>query len=281
MEVRALSWNLFHGRDHPPERELNTWRSRLWRMTERSETHAQVNRDIYAQFRDLIADADWDVALLQEVPPRYAEALTIDSVAEPHMVLTSRNVLPVLQGAIARLNPDLIASWEGGANLTLVRPRLEALKIVERRDLLLTRTPERRRMAFTRLAGGLCIANLHASAGPGPASREVMRAAATAYGWAAGAPLIFGGDLNSRPAVSAALFNRLSQRYDLTGATSDQAIDHLLSHGLELLEPANQWQQERRELPDPTHKGPGQAKAIRLSDHAPVAAAFVMPAADS
>ncbi len=41
--------------------------------------------------------------------------------AEGHRVLTSRNSLGALRAIAARLNPDLIASGEGGSNLTLVR----------------------------------------------------------------------------------------------------------------------------------------------------------------
>ena len=36
-------------------------------------------------------------------------------------MLTSRNSLGALRAFAARLNPDLIASGEGGSNLTLVR----------------------------------------------------------------------------------------------------------------------------------------------------------------
>ena len=64
MEARVLSWNLFHGRDHPPEPELLTWRSRLLGATERGPAHAQVNTDLAAAFEFVLANASWDVALL-------------------------------------------------------------------------------------------------------------------------------------------------------------------------------------------------------------------------
>ena len=75
MEARAITWNLFHGRDHPPEPELLTWRSRLLRNTERGDAHAQVNRDLFEEFAATLAKAEWDVALLQESPPRWAEVI--------------------------------------------------------------------------------------------------------------------------------------------------------------------------------------------------------------
>ena len=163
MEVRALSWNLFHGRDHPPEAELRTLRSRILRTTERGEAHAQVNRDLRELFVAALAGAEWDVALLQEFPPRWAERLATECDAEPHLALTSRNLpgLARVQGLMADWNPDLIASWEGGSNLTLVRTSMIAgAGIAERRTLQLARRPERRVMAFSRLAGGVCVANL-------------------------------------------------------------------------------------------------------------------------
>ena len=43
--------------------------------------------------------------------------------------------------------------------MTLVR----GTTIAERRELELTTEPERRTMAFARLATGICVANLHAS----------------------------------------------------------------------------------------------------------------------
>ena len=75
MEFTAIAWNLFHGRDFPPDPELRSWRSRLLRIDERNETHVQVNRDLTAEFATLLAAAAWDVALLQECPPRFAEPL--------------------------------------------------------------------------------------------------------------------------------------------------------------------------------------------------------------
>ena len=55
MELRALTWNLFHGRDFPPDPSLFSARSRLLRITERNATHAQVNRDLFAEFASTLA----------------------------------------------------------------------------------------------------------------------------------------------------------------------------------------------------------------------------------
>jgi hypothetical protein len=273
MEVRALSWNLFHGRDHPPEPELLTWRSRLLGTTERGTAHAQVNIDLRTAFESVLANAVWDVALLQECPPRWAEHLATACYADPHLVPTSRNLpgLARVQALIADRNPDLIASWEGGSNLTLVR---RAGAIAERRSFCLATRPERRMMAFTRLGSDLCVANLHASAARPAAEQELIEAARTAHDWAAGTPLLLGGDFNLRPALSPHVFARLAGEFGLHAPTGDRVIDHLLVTGLEIVEPPQQWAPERREVPDPTGGEGRSALPIRLSDHAPVEALF-------
>jgi len=261
--LRALTWNLYHGRDFPPDRTLRSLRSRLLRIDERNATHLQVNRDLLAEFTAVLAGADWDVALLQECPPRWTRALAAACRAEPVVSLTSRNSLSGLRALLARQNPDLIASGEGGSNLTLVR----GTAVAERRELELTTEPERRTMAFARLPSGVCVANLHASnAAPATTGPEVLRAAAVATEWAAGRPLLFGGDLNLRPDRAPEAFAALAE-LGLEGPTAPDAIDHLLARGLEVAEPAERWPPEHREVLE-------DGLRIRLSDHAPVSAAF-------
>ena len=271
MEFTAIAWNLFHGRDFPPDPELRSWRSRLLRIDERNATHVQVNRDLTTEFATLLAATAWDVALLQESPPRFAAPLAAICAAESHRVLTSRNSLGPLRGLLARQNPDLMASGEGGSNLTLVRVPGRLGGIAERRELAIHEgEPERRAMALTRTASGVCVANLHATNDrPDLASEDVLRAARAATEFAGGAPLIFGGDLNLRPAEDPAVFERLRQDFGLAAPTAPRAIDHLLTRGLEVLEAPAQWPPERRELPL-------DGRALRLSDHAPVQARFAM-----
>ncbi|HEX4670519.1 MAG TPA: endonuclease/exonuclease/phosphatase family protein [Solirubrobacterales bacterium] len=269
MEFTAIAWNLFHGRDFPPDPELRSWRSRLLRIDERNQTHVQVNRDLTTEFATMLAGSAWDVALLQESPPRFAAPLARACSADSHRVLTSRNTLGPLRGLLARQNPDLIASGEGGSNLTLVRVPGRLGGIAERRELAIHEgEPERRAMALTRTASGVCVANLHATNDhPDLAAEDVLRAARAATEFAGGAPLIFGGDLNLRPAENPAVFERLREDFGLEGPTAPQAIDHLLSRGLEVLDPPTPWSPERRELPL-------EGLALRLSDHAPVQARF-------
>lgn len=267
--IRALAWNLYHGRDHPPNRALFTWPSRLFRITRRDETHVQVNRSLYDEYASVIRGADWDVCLLQECPPRWAGRLARDCGAEPHRVLTSRNSFAPLRALLAAINPDLIASNEGGSNLTLVRGD----SIAERRELVLReRKPERRTMAFTRLGSGLCVANLHTSnAKPPLPVDETVLAAERATEWAGERPLILGGDFNMRPDRVPDVYPELERRFGLRAPTAPDSIDHLLVRGLEVVEPPRAWPEGKREIPVE------DGRRIRLSDHAPVEAAFAMP----
>jgi endonuclease/exonuclease/phosphatase family metal-dependent hydrolase len=268
VRLRAITWNLFHGRDAPPDPALHTWRSRLLRITERGGTHVQVNRPLRAEFSSLLRGAEWDVALLQECPPSWAGALAAACSAASHRSLTSRNSFGSLRALAARINPDLIASGEGGSNLILVRPAAGA--IAERRELTIReRSPERRTMAFARLDSGLCIANLHATNDRPPlATEEVLLAAESAVGWAGEAPLLFGGDLNLRPRQNP-IFKPLSDRFGLAPPTAPDAIDHLLARGLEVIEPPRAWPPEAHDIPS----GIDDLR-IRLSDHSPVTAMF-------
>jgi endonuclease/exonuclease/phosphatase family metal-dependent hydrolase len=288
VQFTAFAWNLFHGRDFPPDPALLTWRSRLLRSSERNATHVQVNRGLEAEFASILASAEWDVALLQEAPPRFMWPLAEACDADAHRVLTSRNRLGRLRAAAARLNPDLIASGEGGSNLTLVRRRADRSAvssplhgeekepwkegvgaIVERRELTIHEgRPERRAMALTRTASGLCVANLHATHDdPELAAADVLLAARAATEWAGQRPLLFGGDLNLRPAQSPAVFGQLRERFGLAAPTAPDSIDHLLVRGLHTVEPPTPWPPERRELRE-------GALALRLSDHTPVEARF-------
>ena len=142
--------------------------------------------------------------------------------------LTSRNSLGPVRGMLARWNPDLLGSWEGGSNLTLFE-RVGADGLLDRRDLVLRRRPERRTMAFARLDSGLCVANLHASTSPRLAAEEVRRAAQAAVAWAGESPLVLGGDsicALAEPAVRGA-----DDRFGLGTPTGPDSIDHILGEG--------------------------------------------------
>jgi endonuclease/exonuclease/phosphatase family metal-dependent hydrolase len=259
VNLRLLTWNLFHGRDHPPDASLYTWRARILPITERGERYAQVNRPLLNEFRQVLDGLEWDVALLQEVPPRWHGSLGADGA----MALTSRNSLAPLRALVARLSPDLIASNEGGSNQTLARP---GWSIAETRVHTLTERPERRRMLWTRLrADGaeVAVANLHASVrSVATSGDEVIAAAARAVEWAGALPLVFGGDLNHSLAREPKLFAELERRFGLAPPTPGDAIDHLLLRGLEVAESPHKLPDSAREV----RRDDGLL--LQLSDHA-------------
>jgi endonuclease/exonuclease/phosphatase family metal-dependent hydrolase len=217
--VRVVSWNLFHGRSVPP-----------------------AGRSLRAEF---IGALDYDIALLQEAPPRWF-------ADNPAGVLTSRNSFPLLRGWLADRWPDVMRSNEGGSNQILSKTPLADV-----RTHTLARWPERRRLVFARTAG-LCVGCLHASqtGDHSRAAHEVLAAAALCSDWAQGHPLVLGGDFNVRPREQPWAFDELEHRYGLSPATGDDALDHVLSRGVEIVEPP----QQRRV----THGG------VQLSDHAVV-----------
>ena len=268
---RALSWNLYHGRDAPPDPALFTWRSRLLRESESNATHVQLNRPLLGEFAEVLGRERWDVALLQEVPPRWLEPLCRRLGASGAIALTSRNFGSVVRARLADWNPDLIASNEGGSNQLLVRP---PWRIVATRRLTLARVPERRRLLWARLEredAAIAIANLHASAGrPAAAARELLRAVEWAAAGAAAGPLLVGGDLNLQPAAEPELFEELRRRFGLAPPTAPGAIDHLLVRGFEVIEPPRQLRAEQREL------DAGAGLRLRLADHAPVVGSFAV-----
>jgi endonuclease/exonuclease/phosphatase family metal-dependent hydrolase len=247
-----------------------TWRSRLLRVTERGPAHAQVNAPLREEFAGWLARRPWDVALLQEAPPRWLEALARRCDASGALALTSRNWLFPVRARLADWNPDLLASAEGGSNQLLVR---EPARILEVRRLSLTHVPERRRMlwALVEVRGGarLAVANVHLSAHDAPAAgRELERAARQAVDWAGEDPLLLGGDLNLRPARDPARFQWLREALRFSEPSESEGIDHLLARGLEPVRGPASLAASERDVPGP------DGLRLRLSDHAPVRGGF-------
>ena len=146
-----MTWNVFHGRDWPPEPELQirAHKGNFRRGPRRGTEYEQVNWDLIDEFAEMIAAVDWDVALFQEFPPSWKRHMARACEADAHRALSGRNWLQPLTSLIGRWRPDLLGAWEGGSNTTLVRPA--AGEITERRRVTLTRRPELRVMALTRL----------------------------------------------------------------------------------------------------------------------------------
>lgn len=193
--MKVLSWNLFHGRSVPGS-----------------------GRELLDEFGGALASWDWDVALLQEVPPWWPSALAVRCSASMRMVLTSRNEPYWPRVVAGRRWPDLIKSGAGGANVLLVRGAL----VLDHRRARLSWWPERRVVHGVLLSSGVWVANLHASEHepPGRTERDNARAGVALSSWAGPGPAILGGDFNlSSPAVAG--FARLA----------GGGVDHVLGRG--------------------------------------------------
>jgi endonuclease/exonuclease/phosphatase family metal-dependent hydrolase len=199
MDLRVLTWNVFHGRAVPP-----------------------AGRDLYDEFAGALQRWEWDVALLQEVPPWWPERLTRTLGCEMAGVPTSRTALLPVRRALAVRAPDLMRSGGGGANAILARSD----RLVTGRAALLCRWPERRRVHGVSLACGVWVSNLHASAGPSPAAARDLRAALrVSREWARAErlPLIVGGDLNLRAVTAEGL--QIAASSDVDHVLCDESIE--------------------------------------------------------
>ena len=222
MALRVLTWNLMHGRSLPP-----------------------AGHYLEDEFVAALARWEWDVALLQEVPPWWPPVLARRLQADHRMVLTSRNSLLPIRRMIAIRRPDLIKSNGGGANAILTRRG----KILDHRTHRLCWFPERRWLHAVQIAGAddsqtpLWVGNVHLTVrNPEAAVGEANAAADALLSWAAGAPAVLGGDFNVQ-SPSATGFE----------AAGGHNVDYLLASGL-------------RATADPEVLVRGL-----LSDHAPVA----------
>ena len=160
--------------------------------------------------------------------------------AQQRTQLTSRNWLLPLRRAISARNPDLLKSGGGGANAILVRGR-------DRRAPRACGCGGGRRAAGCTACGcrtARWVVNVHSQNHPKALARPTPRRAIdAAREWAAGAPLVFGGDVNlQRPPELPGLLH-----------VAGNHVDHLFTDG----RPAA----GRREV---LERGP-------LSDHPPVA----------
>jgi endonuclease/exonuclease/phosphatase family metal-dependent hydrolase len=214
--MRVLTWNLFHGRAVPP-----------------------AGRSLEVEFASALAAWEWDVALLQEVPPWWPPELARACSATQHTALTSRNSLLPLRRVIADRWPDVIKSNGGGSNAILVRGHA----VSEHRVQRLRRWPERRVVQAVRLDDGTWVGNLHAQVhSEERANADAARAGTSLLRWAGGdARAILGGD-----------FNVVAPDVDGFEWAGGHHVDHVMAHGFH------------------TH-GPGTRPARgALSDHEPV-----------
>ena len=255
-----------------PTRELLTWRSRLLRIDERNETHVQVNRDLTAEFATLLAGCRLGRRPAAGVPAalRGAAGAGLRRRGAPGADL-AQLARRRCGRCSPRHNPDLIASGEGGSNLTLVRvPR------PPRADRRAPRAGDPR--GHARAPGDGLHPDRLRRLRRQPA-RDQRRADAGGRGRPArrAAPRrVAGGraaDLRRRPQPAPgrgprrlrAAARGVRPRAAPTGP--DGRSTTCSSAGWRCSRLAHQWPPERREVPL-------DGRALRLSDHAPVQARF-------
>ncbi len=219
----VLSWNLFHGRSLPG-----------------------AHHDLLGRFAAILAEWEWDVALLQEVPPWWPRELARVTGAEQRAAMTSRNSLLALRRALARRDPELMKSNGGGCNAILSRT-----PIAEHAAKRLRAWPERRVAQLARLRDGACVVNFHASTHVALAEDELRRLWQPALRFAGERPLILGGDLNLREPLAPSPEIAHVARRD---------VDHVFARGLA---PAGQAEVLERGV----SLG---AREVQLSDHPPL-----------
>lgn len=236
MRLLVRSWNLYHGRTHPPSADLH----------------------LEQMVRVVTADAP-DAVALQEVPLWAVRRLEAWSGMSVSWAMT----MPALLGPLARRVTDrdprrFRASFTGQANALLVNPHLETgqhRRVVlnpglSRSDWLL-RGGQRRVCHALELdtpGGRVVVANLHASNSPDRrlVGAEIQRAAAFL---ARAERCVLCGDFNVR-------------RHTVPGFTEPiGGIDQILVRGLAVARGPEAWVEDRRTV-----------DGVVLSDHAPVEA---------
>jgi len=197
------------------------------------------------KFAGLLGSWEWEVALLQEVPPWWPERLARKMSAAQSTALTSRNALLPVRRALAERWPELMKSNGGGCNAVLVRGQIATC-----RPLRLRTWPERRVAQLVRLRDGTCVVNYHGSSRTDLAQAELRRLCDRALAWAGAAPLILGGDLNLRKPQTPAELVHVASR----------DVDHLFARGL-------QAASTPRLLERTVTRG---SLGLELSDHLPI-----------
>ena len=217
MPFVVRTWNLFHGRTHPPGR-----RTHLRHMVE------------------LVTADGPDVVALQEVPVWALGRLERWSGMAARWAVT---VPSLLLGPLARVVTEIDAVRvrslvTGQANVVLVGPRLRAgdqrllqLNDVGRWEWL--RRGRQQRWCQAVDVGTFVVANLHVTNEPRLAEAETARAAAFVT--------------DAERVVLCGDFNLPSPAVEGYSAPID-GIDQILVRGLSLVEPAHAWEPARRVL---------------------------------
>ena len=281
VEFTAIAWNLFHGRDFPPDPALLhlALAAAADRRAQRDPRPGQPRP--HRRVRGAARRRRWDVALLQECPPRFAAPLAAR--------LRRRGAPGADLAQLARRRCAALLARQQPRPDRLRRGRLQPdpgpRPRPARRDRRAARAGDPRGPAgapgdglhphrLRRLRRQPARDQRPAGAGA-PRTCCAPRAAATE--WAGGAPLLFGGDLNLRPAEDPEVFERAARATSAwRRRPAPTAIDHLLVRGLEVARAADRLAARapraaaRRARPAPLRPRPGRGtiRSRRATDAA-------------
>ena len=250
MEIRAITWNLFHGRDFPPDPALHTWRSRL--LGERPSETPPTSRSTGSSCDEFAAvlgaravgrrpAAGVPAALgrgagrrLRRRGPALAH---LPQLARPRARRRSRAGTPTCSapGRVARTSPWSEARITGASSTA--------------ESSCCAAAPSDGRWPSPGSARGSAWRT--STPARAPPARRGGRAPRCRGGRRLGRR--FAADLRRRlqPAARARreLFDELAERFGLGAPTGPDAIDHLLARGLEIVERPRAWPPEAREVP--------------------------------
>ncbi len=265
MSLLVRTWNVFHGRSHPPGKRLF-----IERMVR------------------LVTDDRPAMLLLQEVPPwaldsigKWSGMTVVAALARRPSIGPLPSTAEVGKRITALDPPRLLGAFTGQANAILLDPML---RVLDEDSIVLNARPFRRAQAEwlrlplvdelywakerrvchavrLRLADGrtATVANLHVTGSRDKRipDAEILRAATFADAIAGPDEIcILGGDFNARRERSVTLAELAGPEWGFTEA--GEGIDHLLVRGAES-SPPYRWPIARRKL-----------DGAVVSDHAPV-----------
>jgi hypothetical protein len=295
-EIRALTWNLFHGQDGA--RLGPTVGSTLMGLGVDDGTLLHLNRKWIDEMAAFIASRRPTMAALQEVPPLAVAGLAAATGMRAAHAVMPPLVGPVrLRGRLAARNPDLWRTHEGTANAVLVADPWEivpggvwtvrhnppgfvrriarVLRLQCRETLHWLLEPRRLVAVRIRHPSGrtLTVASMHChnSLHWELIAHEVRRVVPRILERVPpDEPLLVAGDLNAagveHPAVRALVEAGLAE-----DTTADLGLDHIFHRKLRVVEPPRALPRELRELAVTWRARP---RRILLSDHDPVEAVY-------
>ena len=269
--IAALTWNLAHGRDFPPDPVLADPALADPARPERGGGFIQVNQPLRRQFIAWLALQEWEIALLQEGSSQVAERPgSRHGGGRRDRAYLAQLVHPVARaGRRAQPRPDRLE--RGGSNQILVRA---PARIRQMRRL--TSTQETRQLAdalniYIEIRGGhrLAAANLHATSDDRAASARRWRPQPSAP-WTGPATCRWCSAATSTCGRARTPERSSGGCASASACEADRpgSLDHVLGRGLEVVRRPARLD---RDIP-----GPEGLRIRRLSDHAPVVASFGM-----